>query len=441
MALVTLYVSINTILNNRLDADLHEDIAEFNELFAEEGMEEVIQEMKREINSSDESEIFLRVVDEKGTSVFSSDLSEWEGVDSELTRASPAELAQSGSVLQTVAVADQEYAARAISGLLGQHHILQIGETTEKKEEIMAILLWVFGGLLIVGVPVASVSGWLIARKAIRGIEEVSRAAKAIEGGDLSRRVSVESHEDEIQTLANSFNAMGNRIKSLIDEMRDMTDNIAHDLRSPLARIRAMSESSLASEDGQSTHHQVASDTLKECDRLMHLINTTLDMAEFEAGVTSRTHEPINLTQLIGDLVELFEPSAEAKHITLQLLLEDGCHIVGDKHNIQRMVANLLDNALKYTSEGGEVTMELKKSSQGYQLTIADTGVGIPFADQPRIFDRFYRCDQSRSLEGCGLGLSFARSVARAHGGDIILKSEPTKGSVFTTTFPSSSLR
>ncbi len=435
-AFTALYFSLHSILTSRMDDDLMEDIAEFQELFSEEGLEEVLAELEREINSSDESEVFFRLYDEKGQIIFRSDFSEWEGLEASSTFAPPSDLTSTHSVLQTLSLPGQDYPARMISGLIGPNTIIQIGETLGKKEEIMELLFMVFAVMFFLGIPLASGVGWAIARKAVTGIEEVSRAAQAIEGGNLDRRVSVKGQGDEIQTLANTFNAMATRVKSLIHEMREMTDNIAHDLRSPLARIRAMSEVALSESEHNRHDQKAANDTLKECDRLINLINTTLDMAEVDAGVTNGEQEPINLSRLISDLCELFEPVAENKHITLDVSIAPQCHILGHKHNLQRMVANLLDNAMKYTPRGGKVCVELTQSSEQYRLTVSDTGIGIPQADQTRVFDRFFRCDHSRSQEGCGLGLSFARSVARAHGGDITVRSEVSQGSTFTGVLP-----
>ena len=435
-ALLALYIYLDSILNTRMDVDLREDIAEFQELMTDDGLDKVISEIEREMNSSDETEVFLRLLDGQGKMVFSSDLSEWEGID-----AAPTLIVQTNTVpplpvLKTVEFPSQEYPARIILGKIGSNLFLQIGETLEKKEEIMELLFAVFAGMVFLGIPVASGVGWLITRKAVSGIEEVSRAAKDIERGHLDRQVTVKAREEEIQTLMDTFNAMAARIQGLIHEMREMTDNIAHDLRSPLARIRAMSEVALTENDPSKGYKNAAMDTIKECDRLMHLINTTLDMAEVDAGVTNTEKEHVNLSQLITDLCEFFEAAAEEKHIALKVKLEHNCYIVGEKPHLQRMFANLLDNALKYTPAKGEVCIELVRFSHGFRLTIADTGMGIPLFDQDRIFDRFFRCDQSRSIDGCGLGLSFARSVARAHGGDITVTSEPSKGSIFSSVFP-----
>lgn len=431
-----LYLSLSSILNSRMDEDLREDIEEFQELYRDHGIEEVISEIEREVNENNESEIFLRVYDAKRNVLYHSDMSDWEGLDSATSLPSLDSLSTSGPWLQTIDLPEQDYPTRVISGLISSTVTLQIGEILKEKEEILEVLLTVFSGMLLFGIPLASGVGWMIARKAVSGIEEVSRAAKAIEQGDLDHRVSVNAKGDEIQTLADTFNAMASRIKHIINEMREMTDNIAHDLRSPLARIRAMSETVLTEGNVKADSNKMAADTLRECDRLIHLINTTLDMAEFDAGVTNVHKEPIHLDRLIADLVELFEPLAEAKHVTLNVTLAKNGQMIGDKHNLQRMIANLLDNALKYTPQGGHVSITLEQTSHEFRLAVADTGLGIPLPDQPRVFDRFFRCDHSRSQEGCGLGLSFARSVARAHGGDITLMSEAAKGSVFTSILP-----
>ncbi len=437
VAFVGLYLSLNSTFNTRIDADLQEDIEEYQELFREHGIEKVIAEIEREVNLSDESVEFLRVYDAKRNVLYSSDMAEWEGLDFARMLPSLNSLSSNGHRLQTVQLSKQDYPARVISGLISSSITLQIGETLEKKEEIMEVLLTVFGAMLLFGIPVASSVGWLIARKAVGGIQEVSRAAKAIERGDLDHRVSVGAQGDEVQTLADTFNAMATRIKHVIQEMREMTDNIAHDLRSPLARIRALSETVLTEKTLKTDCTKMATDTLKECDRLMHLINTTLDMAEFDAGVTNVDKEPIQLDQLLADLVDLFEPLAEAKQVNLSVQFAQNCQMIGDKHNLQRMIANLLDNAIKYTPDGGQVSIALEQTSHEFRLTVADTGLGIPLPDQPRVFDRFFRCDHSRSQEGCGLGLSFARSVARAHGGDITLMSDAAKGTIFTSILPS----
>ncbi len=435
-AILGLYVYLDTVFNHRMDEDLKEDIAEFRALLDEGGLEKVIAEIIREINSSDETEVFLRVLDLNGKVVFSTDVSEYEDLDAKTASTFQNDMAPTTPALKTVEFPHHDYPVRMVLSQIGPDMVLLIGETLEKKEEIMELLFKVFAGMVFLGIPLACGVGWVIARRAVSGIEEVSRAAKDIERGNLDRQVTVKAGEEEIQTLMDTFNAMAARIRGLIREMREMTDNIAHDLRSPLARIRAMSEGALAETNLTKNDKVLATETIRECDRLMHLINTTLDMAEVDAGVVNGAKGPVDLSQLMTDLCELFEAVAEEKHITFNVSVDPNCQIYGIKPHLQRMVANLLDNAMKYTQSGGQVSIELIRSPQNCRLTISDTGVGIPLSDQPRVFDRFFRCEHSRSQEGCGLGLSFARSVARAHGGDITVTSESSQGSSFTSTFP-----
>ena len=182
-----------------------------------------------------------------------------------------------------------------------------------------------------------------------------------------------------------------------------MIDNIAHDLRSPLSRIRAISEMIISNKGNNLDCKTSAADTLEQCDRLLLYINSTLDVAEAESGVGLLPDEKIDLSGLVTDACDLFEPVAEEKSIELTVNIEPGCEISGNKQNIQRMIANLLDNAMKYTPENGRILFSLEKNTKNINITVSDTGIGIPLKDQQRVFDRFYRCDHSRSEEGCGI--------------------------------------
>ncbi|HBP89943.1 MAG: HAMP domain-containing protein [Nitrospira sp.] len=433
-ALLILYVSTQSILNSRLDADLQEDVADFQELYQEGNLEQVIQEIEREMASSEDSEIFFRLFTGEGHAFFSSEFSHWKEIDAGRT---PLARPPSQPVLETRTISSQDYPVRIITGQIGSDAVIQIGESKEKIQEIMQIFVVVLGAIMAVGIPLACGVGWLIARQAVAGIEEVGRAARDLGKGELDRRVTFKPHGEEIQSLADTFNAMAERIQRLIQEMREMTDNIAHDLRSPIARIRAMSETAMAESFTNGDYQKIAGNTLKECDRLMQMINITLDMAEIEAGASSLKNDRVDFSRLVTDLCELFEPVTEEKGIQLSCSLEPDCYLFGHKQNLQRMVANLLDNAVKYTGPQGTVRIILSRHDSHYGLTIADTGVGIPSSDLGRVFDRFFRCDHSRSpINGCGLGLSFAWTVAKSHGGDIHVTSELHTGSTFLVNLP-----
>ncbi len=437
VAFVIFYLAMVSILDTRIDEDLEEDIEEFAELFEDEGLARVKSEIGREVMSGDEDDVFLILLNNDGKAFFASDLSHWHNLEPDVEAFQRAAM-EDDIVLRTVEVEGQEYATRIVYGRIGPEVVLQIGETVEESKEMLEVLFAVFAVVFLLAVPIASFVGWAMARKAVRGIEEVSEIAAHIEGGHLDQRVTVTAPGDEIQRLANTFNAMLDRIRDLIAEMREMTDNIAHDMRSPLARIRAISEVALGSTTTNDAHKKAAAITIEECDRLLQMINATLDVAEAEAGTAAADVQTVDMSELVNDACELFEPVAEEKDIELTCELDSGCSIRGNVQSLQRMLANLLDNALKYTPEKGRVGINLGCADGSIKVAVADTGIGIPKPDQARIFERFFRCDQSRSATGCGMGLSFSQAVARAHGGDISVASEPGKGAIFSITFSGS---
>jgi signal transduction histidine kinase len=276
----------------------------------------------------------------------------------------------------------------------------------------------------------------MLTRRAVRGIRRVSDAATDISRGQLSRRVNAVGQVSEVQTLADTFDAMADRIQSLIRNMREMTDNIAHDLRSPLARIRILAETSMNQSTQMKNMKRIAENTIVECDRLTQMINTSLDVAETEAGVARVQHETLEIHAVIEDVCELYHPLADQNNIQFDYQLQGDCTLTGDATSIQRMFSNILDNAIKYTPSGGCITVTLQCLPDHVDILVSDNGPGIEKEHQGNIFNRFFRVDQSRTNTGTGLGLSYARAVARSHGGDITVSSEPHKKTVFEINLP-----
>ena len=276
-----------------------------------------------------------------------------------------------------------------------------------------------------------------MARRAVSGVEAITRTAQSISGGTLEKRVPVKTRGDEIDQLSMTFNQMLDRIQALVTEIKEMSDNIAHDLKSPITRIRGIAEVTLTNGKSMDEYETMAASTIEECDRLLDMINTMLMISKTESGVDKLLREEIDLAGLVREACELFEPTAEDKRVTLSYDVPDKSHLIGDKRMIQRMLSNLLDNAIKYTPSGGTVSVSVSENDgRNIVITVKDTGIGISPSDLPRIFERFYRCDQSRSEPGIGLGLSLARAIARAHGGDITVVSRLNQGSTFTITLP-----
>jgi heavy metal sensor kinase len=289
--------------------------------------------------------------------------------------------------------------------------------------------------VLLVGL--AAGAGWFMARRAVSGVEAVTRTAREITGGTLDKRVPVGSRGDEIDQLATTFNQMLGRIETLITEIKEMSDNIAHDLKSPITRIRGMAEVTLTTGKAIEEYETMAAGTVEECDRLLAMINTMLMITKAESGLHELDEQGVDMARLVRDACELLDPVAEDKGVNMACEAPETFPVVGDPRMIQRILSNLLDNAIKYTPSGGTIRVSLsEKNEREAHVTVQDTGMGIPPNDLPHIFERFYRCDHSRSQPGTGLGLSLARALARAHEGDIRVTSTLGQGSTFNLTLP-----
>jgi heavy metal sensor kinase len=438
LAFAVAYVLIASVVAERTDGELRQDLDEYAMHWRQEGIERVTKEMRFDTQGKDARKSYFRLWGSDGRELAATDLTTWP----ELARVSQRMLPDAGKapLFETREFESHEAPVRTLVGSVGPGVLLEIGQSLENDEEFQRDILRGFlvglAIVLLLGGPI----GWFMARRALQGVKQVTRTASQIADGALERRVPLGTAGDELDQLARTFNAMLDRIQSLIIGMRDMADNLAHDLRSPLARVRACAEMSLANgeakgeEKGEErgARESWAVATIEECDRLLQMLDTTLDIAEADSGAAKLKLDRVDLAEIVQGAAELFQTVAEDRQIGMATSTPEHCWIEADRQRLQRVIANLLDNALKYTASGGEVRIALREQAQRVLLTIEDTGVGIAPEDLPRIFQRFYRCDPSRSRQGIGLGLSLALAFVRAHGGDITVSSTPRKGSVFT---------
>ena len=431
------YFLVATLLLRQVDDDLVEDVEDFGDVYGERGLEGLWAQLQQEVEEDGAQNLFFQLFDEQGTPLRSTNDSSWQGIPSIANVAS--ELANGeGPLLRALDLEQQEYEARAVYGLIGSEagdYVLQIAETLEERAEVLELVRGIFLVSLPLFVLASFTGGRFMAKRSLAGVEEVTATAIDISNGALNRRVSESDRGEEIERLAATFNTMLDKIQILIKGMREMTDNIAHDLKSPLASIRGIAETSLTSQPEDPAIQQLTGSIIEECDRLLHLINTMLDLSETEAGLTPEK-EPLNLTALIREACELYQVLANDSEIELHCHCEEDVHIDGNRQFLQRLVGNLLDNAIKYTPAGGEVSIEQVVSDTDVMIKVRDTGQGISKKDMTRIFERFYRADQSRSKPGTGLGLSLARAIVNAHLGSISVNSSGSGGSLFTVRLP-----
>jgi signal transduction histidine kinase len=295
---------------------------------------------------------------------------------------------------------------------------------------------WTMGRLGLWSVIILSAlgigGGLLISRSVLRRIEVVNDTTRTIMAGDLSRRIPLNGSGDELDRLAESLNAMLGRIEELMAALREVSDNIAHDLKTPLNRLRNRAEAALRTADAPATYRDGLVKTIEEADELIKTFNSLLLIARLEGGAVAESMERLNPASIIADVAELYEPVADEAGLSLSVAAEPGLSLTANRELVSQAVANLVDNAIKYSPDGrgrtgngagaAPIRIVLKRVADAIEIAVADRGPGVAPEDRQRALQRFVRLEKSRSRPGSGLGLSLVAAVARLHGGSIRLE-------------------
>jgi heavy metal sensor kinase len=436
IAFLLFYILITSVIRDRSDEELLNQANRFTTLYSSEGVNEVVKTAVLEAQAAGVRKVFFRLLSPNGDTFSSSNMSYWQNIAVRLEAISRLR-AGANHVFETMSVPNQKDEIRVLYIVLGPGIIMQIGQTMENFSRFFDIFKRIFITTMAFLIFLSAGVGWFMARRAVSGVEAVTEAARKISGSTFEERVPVNKRGDEIDQLAITFNEMLDRIQILLKEMKEISDNIAHDLKSPITRMRGAAEVALTTGGTLSEFENMAASTIEECDRLLDMINTMLLISQTEAGMDKVPLNNINISEVVANACELFTPGAEDKGIKFQCSISDGIHLNADTRMVQRMVSNLFGNAIKYTPSGGSVVINVFENvDEKVIISVADTGIGIPPVDLPRIFERFYRGDQSRSHAGIGLGLSLARAIVRSYDGDITVTSVPGQGSTFTVSLP-----
>ncbi len=320
---------------------------------------------------------------------------------------------------------------------LSEGRWLQVAISDEQTQEVVGHLRTGLVAVWIGAVALGLVGGFFLTRRALRPVQRLATTArKVIDSGDLALRVVERGTGDELDELSHLFNGVLSRNEALVRGMREALDNVAHDLRTPLTRLRTGAEVALRDVADPQRVRDALADTLEESDHVLAMLKTLMDISEAENGVMKLDRSNVDLSELARNVLDVYQDVGEERGIRILTHLATGVNVKADAIRLRQAVANLLDNAIKYTPNGGQVELTTTRAEPWASLVVKDTGVGISAEDQPRIWQRLYRSDQSRSERGLGLGLSLVKAIVEAHGGQVEVHSQVGAGSTFIIRLP-----
>jgi heavy metal sensor kinase len=318
---------------------------------------------------------------------------------------------------------------------------VEVGKSSEGRKDVLGYFQGIFGVAMLAVLGIGLAGGMWLARRSLRPVRELAGTLASIRRtGQLAARVPTRQTGDELDELAGLLNALLDTIESLVTRMRSALDTIAHELRTPMTRLRGTAEVALRTSADAEAYKQALADCLEEAEQTLTMLNTLMDLAEAESGAMKLEVEEVNLSAVLEGVVGLYEHVAEEKGVTLRAAIPDGLRLRADPRRLRQAVANLVDNALKYTAAGGRVEIAVQSDNNQVAIAVRDTGMGIKPEELPRVWERLYRGEAARSERGLGLGLSVARAVVAAHKGRVEARSQPGAGSEFVIRLPGGSV-
>ncbi|MGE4537332.1 MAG: sensor histidine kinase [Desulfovibrio sp.] len=406
-------------------------LREYASIGLKKGLTGLVDFVRTERENYDYDEYYLRIVDADGKQLLNLSPSDLPPLPEKLENDDPSAGIQWFFLPQKKDAALLEVASRALPG----GGVVYMGKDASDRERLLRQFRVIFAGIMAPVALIGLAAGFVLARRVLKPIQNLIDTVRAIDTGRMDARVPAVGADDELNELALLFNAMLDKIKALLAGMREALDNVAHDLRTPATRTLAAVEVAATKTDPDALREALL-DCAEETRRMVSMLDILMDISEAETGAMRLHLGPMDMATLIGETAELYQYVAEEKGVAVVVDTTGRLPVMADVDRMRQVLANLLDNAVKYTPSGGRVELSGRLHDGAVSVCVADTGEGISAEDIPRIFERLYRADKSRSRRGLGLGLSLVRAVLFAHGGVIDVQSTPGQGSRFTFSLP-----
>jgi signal transduction histidine kinase len=433
------YVLLTSAIEDENRSIIEDELNEYSLTYQIDGWKGLIDKIRLEQAKGAASTFFVRVADARNKTLFLNIPRPYNTLKiDDIEKKTPLDKKGWLFVKLRLKGEDENDTIETAYSRLADGTILEVGRSLDAREDLLDEFQIIFACIIVSTVMLSLIGGGFLAFRTLRPIRDLISTVKTISGGKIDARVPPRNTGDELDELVRLFNEMLEKIETLVKGMKEALDNVAHDLRTPITRIRAVTETALGSDNDKERLREALMDCAEESERISVILNTLMDISEAETGTMRLRFEETDVGALIKDVTELYQYIGEIKGITVSLTTAENLTARIDPGRLRQVIANLLDNAIKYTEKGGGIFITADKTEAGNELLISikDTGTGIEAEDLPRIFDRLFRADKSRSQRGLGLGLSLVKAVIHAHGGRIEVESALGKGSVFLIFIP-----
>ena len=431
-----LYWTLARSLDTRDSEALELRLQQYADIYAANGLLGLRDRVAEDSQAPHVRSLFIRILGPGGNSVWGKIPPDW--IESDVQRVEVPNGWVERRVYNLRVPRDEEQDLTVVSRSLVDGRLLQVGRSTDSRAVVLAPLrhtfLWVGAGVVVAGFAAGIVTA-LVATQQLRDV--IATAPRIIATGALDARVPAPKRDDDVAELVRAFNTVLDKNAGLLKAMREALDNVAHDLRTPLTRLRGTAELALQNVDsGGAEQKEALAECVEQVDEVLQLLRALMEISEAEGGMLRLNKTACDAGELARSAVDLYAEVAEAKSVTLGVDASVAAPLLADATRLRQAIANLVDNAVKYTPAGGRATVCVTVEGNEAVLTVSDTGPGVPVAEQARVWERLYRGDASRTERGLGLGLSLVRVIVEAHGGRATVRNAEQGGAVFAVRLP-----